>query len=358
MGVARPPLLIMDKQSFIRDNLYQLSLLSICILPLSILYLFLQIIHRLYFSIFTSSVYNCPIPIISIGNIVSGGSGKTPFTVFLVRYLTKAGKLVAVSHRDYKGKYEQQNQLLSDREGLLPEVMEAGDEAALLAEKLRGIPVIAGKNRKKSLQILANKYLDLDYIILDDSFQHLRVHHDYDFILFQSKAGYGNGFVLPAGILREPLSTLNKADFIVWNGKDPITPRLLSYGKPVLKGRTFSCGIRDRKGNKVALETLMEKNLALISAIGYPHGFEETIHSMGLSFSYHYRLPDHYRYTNMAFIKRLKREFNVQKYDYLITTEKDFIKLRKARSRLPILVVEIEFIPDDESLQYLTCLTD
>ncbi len=347
----------MDTQNFIQSNLLKRTILSYLLYPLSCVYSLLQIIHRFYYRIFPKSIYHSPIPVISIGNIVSGGSGKTPFTVFLVKYLTNAGKRVAVSHRDYKGNYENDNEFLSNREGLLPQVMEAGDEAALLAEKLLGIPVIAGKSRKRSLILLAETYPDLDYIILDDSFQHLKVHHDYDFILFKARAGIGNGFVLPAGILREPLSALKDADFIVWNGTQPIVNQLLTYPLPILKGSTESREIKDIHQNIIPLEKLKDKKLALLSGIGYPQGFEDTVHKMGLSFLHHYRVPDHYDYTSKLFRRHLKRGFQIQKYDYLITTEKDFIKLRQIHLRLPILIVEIEFIPEAESLPLISFLT-
>ena len=98
--------------------------------------------------------------------------------------------------------------MISDENQVLDLAKEAGDEAFLLASKLPGIPVIAGRNRKKAIQILEEKYPELEYIILDDSFQHLKVEHDLDFVVFNAIGGMGNGFVLPAGILRESISAL------------------------------------------------------------------------------------------------------------------------------------------------------
>ncbi|HNX00947.1 MAG TPA: tetraacyldisaccharide 4'-kinase [Candidatus Cloacimonadota bacterium] len=338
----------MDKQNIISKNLYQRSFLSYILLPLSLLNIAIQFSHRMIYRFFPSRIFFSPIPVISIGNIVSGGSGKTPFTVVMANYLTNAGKKVAVSHRDYKGQFETGNQFISDRQGILPELSYAGDEAALLAEKLPGIPVIAGRNRRKSIKMLAERYKDLDYIILDDSFQHLKVHHDKDFVIFNSKAGYGNGFVLPSGILREPLSSLQYTDFIVWNGNDPVPPRICSINKPIIQGTTQCTGLKDMSGNRFDLSMLKNKKLVLLSGIGYPLGFEDTIKSLGLQFPKHYALPDHYQYTDDRFLAELADAVSAGAFDFIITTEKDYVKLRKTGKNLPLLIVEIEFMPDEE----------
>ena len=135
-------------QKFIENHLYKRSILSYLLFPISIKYSILQKCRRRFYQVFSSLIYKSKIKVISIGNIVSGGSGKTPFTIFLTRYLQEKGFRVAVSHRGYKGKFEKKNILISDRNNIFDSARDAGDEAYLLASKLKGIPVIVGRDQK------------------------------------------------------------------------------------------------------------------------------------------------------------------------------------------------------------------
>jgi tetraacyldisaccharide 4'-kinase len=203
----------MQTQNLIQRHLLRRSILSYLLFSFSVLNAFLQIMHRKYYQWFPSRRKQFKPLVISIGNIVSGGSGKTPFTLFLAGILQKQGFKLAVSHRGYKGAFERENRLISNRTQVLTDAPFAGDEAYLLAEKLSGIPVVVGKNRSVSLQILQQNYPDLDIVLLDDSFQHLQVAHDLEIVLFQASVGLGNGFLLPAGFLREPVSALKSGRF-------------------------------------------------------------------------------------------------------------------------------------------------
>jgi len=322
-------------QKMIEQNLYRKSLLSYLLWPLSIIYSLILILRRKIHP----SGYQSRCKIISVGNIVSGGSGKTPVTIFLAKHLQKLGKKVAVSHRGYKGKFENKNKLISDENKVFDFAKDAGDETYLLATKFIGIPVIAGRNRKKSIQILEEKYPDLDYIILDDSFQHLKIQHDLDFVIFNAIGGIGNGFVLPAGILREPLGALKYADYIVFNGTCEIPDKIKKYDIPILKGGYKIKQISDIEGNLIN----PEGKLALLSGIGLPRSFENTIHQTGLSFEKHFRFPDHYDFKDKEIIKQISANVKLEKINYLLTTEKDFAKLRFIEHDLPLVIVEVEF---------------
>ena len=326
-------------QNLIEKNLYEKSLISYILWPVSFKYSLILKLRRL----FIKRGYKSKCKIISVGNIVSGGSGKTPVTIFLAKHLQMQGKKVAVSHRGYKGKFENENKLISDETKVFDFARDAGDETFLLATKLAGIPVIAGKDRKKSIQYLEEKYPDLEYIILDDSFQHLKVQHDYDFVVFNAIGGIGNGFVLPAGILREPLSALKYSNYIVFNGKGKISNKIEKYNKPILKGEYQIKRFANIEGHEIN----PEGKLALLSGIGLPSSFEDTVHKAGLHFEKHFRFPDHYNFKNNKIIKQISADIKLGKIDYLLTTEKDFAKLQFIKHHLPLIIVEVEFVLDN-----------
>jgi len=331
-------------QKFIENHLYKRSLLSYLLWPVSLKYALLQKCRRGFYKLFSSLVYKSKFKIMSVGNIVSGGSGKTPFTIFLTKYLTEKGFKVAVSHRGYKGKFEKKNVMISDRNEIFEFAEEAGDEAYLLASKLKGIPVIVGKNRKASIEILGKKFSDLDYIILDDSFQHLKVFHDLDFVVFNEIGGIGNGFVLPAGILRESISALKFADYIVFNGEGEVPEKLLKSEKPVLKGNYKIKRFYDINENEISLETLKKSKITLLSAIGLPSSFENTIQKSGLKFEKHFRFPDHYDFKDKTILQNIEKELEKDKIGFLLTTEKDFAKLKFVENNLPLVIMEVEFV--------------
>ncbi|NQV19162.1 MAG: tetraacyldisaccharide 4'-kinase [Armatimonadetes bacterium] len=326
-------------QNYIENHLYKRSLLSYLLWPISFKYSLFLKLRRLL----TKQGYRSKCKIISVGNIVSGGSGKTPFTIFLTRYLQEKGFKVAVSHRGYKGKFEEKNVLISDRNKIFDCAKVSGDEAYLLASKLTGIPIIVGRNRKASIKILEEKYPELDYIILDDSFQHLKVFHDLDFVVFNEIGGIGNGFVLPAGILRESISALKFTDYIVFNGEGEVPEKLLKFGKPILKGNYKIKRFYDINENEISFETLKKSKIALLSAIGMPKSFENTIRKSGLEFEEHFRFPDHYDFKDKTILQNIEKELEKVKIVFLLTTEKDFAKLQFIEHSLPLVIVEVEF---------------
>jgi tetraacyldisaccharide 4'-kinase len=335
----------MNSQKFIENNLYKRSLLSYLLWLVSLKYSWLLRLRRKVYQKNPKLSYRSTVTIISVGNIVSGGSGKTPFTIFLAKNLAGKGFKVAVSHRGYKGKFENENKLISNREEVHYFARDAGDEAYLLAQKLKGIPIITGKNRRLSVRILEKKYPDLDYIILDDSFQHLTVKHDIDFVLFNEVGGLGNGFVLPAGILRESLFALKFADYIVWNGNGEIHKKLIETGKSIIKCKYKISRFYDSNGRDVQISK--DKSYALLSGIGIPKSFEKTIYETGINFTKHFTFSDHFSYEDLRELQRIRIEMETMQLDYLITTEKDFAKLVNIQHALPIIVAEAELIVEN-----------
>ncbi|MBC8384632.1 MAG: tetraacyldisaccharide 4'-kinase, partial [Candidatus Cloacimonetes bacterium] len=180
---------------------------------------------------------------------------------------------------------------------------------------------------------------------------HLKVKHDLDFVVFNETGGIGNGFVLPAGILRESLSALKYADQIVVLGENDIPEEIQKYDKPVLKGFYRIKRFYDPDGKDVPLRILQNSRITLLSGIGQPKSFENTIRKSGLSFEKHFRFSDHFDYNNEQILNDLKME--MENFDHLLTTEKDFAKLKfKDISGMKIIVVEVGFELTEGSLEF------
>jgi len=294
------------------------------------------------------TAYVSPIPVISVGNITLGGNGKTPFTIYLAQLLIKSGYRVAVSHRDYKGAFENKVTLLSDFDKCSSKISQACDEAALLAEKLHGVPVIAGKDRTLAIRTLADTFPTLDFIILDDSFQHLKIKHDLDILIFNTSSGIGNGFVLPAGILREPVRVIKLSDLNIVSG-DKIPTEIEKYKEKNLYGHLIPEAFFDLKGTEYPAHILQTSKNVLLSAIGNPLSFENTISKIGINFLKHFAYPDHYSYKSEKWQSDLKRFITEQNAEYIITTEKDIIKLKNTKLPAKLITLHVKFCFENSS---------
>ena len=338
----------MNLQKIIEKNLIKRSPISYALLPLSIIYSQLQKVRRFYYQRFSNLSYQASKKIICVGNIVSGGSGKTPFVIFLAKYLTDKGKKVAISHRGYKGEFENSIKIISDENGLYPKASKAGDEAFLIANSIKGIPVIVGRNRSLAVKTLEKRFTDLDYIILDDSFQHLKVKHNIDFILFNENTGIGNGFVLPAGLLREPLSAIQFADVIVWNGSN-IPKEILSFGKKVLTATYKIVFLYNKNEKEIPLSKIINAKNILVSGIGTPVSFENLIKKNGIPFAEHLKFEDHHKYTAQS-ITKMKEFAQLNSAKNIIITEKDWSKIKFIKNDLNLIIVKAKFEISDVSV--------
>lgn len=321
----------MSSHKFIEEHWSKTTLISIILLPFALFFCFIQKIRRFCFKIGIFKQHKSKCKIISIGNLTLGGSGKTPLTIFLAKYLRNKGRTIAIAHRGYKGKFENTIKLISDNNSVYDYAKDAGDEPFLLAINLPGIPVIVGKNRTEAIKFLENKFSP-NYIILDDSFQHLKVKHDLDFLLFNAKNPIGNGFVIPAGMLREPKSEIKFCDFIVFNNctEDFEIPNWLKkFSKPIIQTefqiKTF---VSYRTNENKDVSYFKEKKIFLISGIGNPNSFENSIRSLGMNFSHHYIFPDHHNFKYKKDILPIIQRGIEEKINAILTTEKDFMKLQ------------------------------
>jgi len=291
--------------------------------------------------------------VISVGNLTMGGNGKTPFTILLAKALHSRGMKVAISHRGYKGAYEHKIRLISNEKSIIKDAQLAGDEPLLIAENLPGIPVIVGKNRRAAIQYL-DAVIIPDVIILDDSFQHLKVTHDFDIVLLNAKKPFGNGFVTPAGTLREPVGILKYADCLVLNdiSDNQIIPyKIQKFSKTVISTKyEIETLVAYKNNDSHSPESI--KEAILISGIGNPVSFEKSIERIGIRIITHYTFPDHHKFD-------LEKDINpiIDKHRdaVIITTEKDFVKLSKFYFEIPMYYAKLKVAVQEEK-QFNTLL--
>ncbi len=272
---------------------------------------------------------------ISIGNLASGGSGKTPFCIYLAGLLRDSGLRVAISHRGYKGSLERFAAVVSDGERILTTVSESGDEADLLARRLTGVPVAVGKERCAAVSLLLASFPDTQLVLLDDAFQHLKIARDLDIVCFDSKIGLGNGRVLPAGYLREPLSALPPRSLLAVINKDvspdptAINGLLAATGLPVIKLGQQVTGLVDTRGEVSDPSLLAGKRVLLVSGIAHPDSFSRTVRTLDVTVLQHLSYPDHHAFSDVSEAEKLAGLCQKYQAEYLLCTEKDLTKLSR-----------------------------
>ncbi len=349
----------MIQKLLIEKHLLRRSPLSYILYPLSALYSKILVSRR---KLRSRSQYKAPVPIISIGNIVSGGSGKTPITIAVAQILIQRGYQIAVSHRGYKGKYENTPIIIADNTGVFPIAEYAGDEAYLLATRLQNCPVVVGKDRTNAIRLLTDQYPNLDMIIMDDSFQHLKVFHDIDIITFNSEIGLGNGFVIPAGYLREPTSALHSDSILILNShpgisiSNTLAPIMEQFKDRIFHSRLNILGVFDQDNNPVHplvyLSTVdgsastpgtKHSRFVAVSGIAFPKSFDDTLAEIGINVLNSFHFPDHEAYRNVSKLEQIDLYCIENGIQFIISTEKDIMKLRTGYSfSVPLLYLKIE----------------
>ncbi len=291
-------------------------------------------------------------PVISVGNVTAGGTGKTPVVSFLTEWLLLGGLRPTILTRGYGAKMNlSKSHQVSDGQRLLLSQEEAGDEATYLALNLKNTSVWIGANRVQSGQ-LATKSSDTNIFILDDGFQHRRLRRNVDLVLLDALNPWGWGAVLPRGLLREPKGGITRADAILISRSNQVTSLQLkkltdeiSKIAPVLPiiclthAPTKVC---DLKGQEViSLESLREKRVCLFCGLGNPQGFFLTVAELGAQILDEVPFPDHYVYQeeDLLFLATKAKE---QGAEVLLTTEKDGVKIFERDYGLPIWVLKIE----------------
>ncbi len=295
-----------------------------------------------------------PCPVISVGNITVGGTGKTPFVIMLARILQARGFRPAILSRGYGGKSSREVNIVSNGKTILLDAVVVGDEPLLIAQSLPGIPVITGARRIKTGKAAIDQF-GANVLICDDAFQHREIFRDIDLVLLDSSNPLGNKHLLPRGELRESSSGLNRTDCFILTKSEQAQPV-----DPVVDGIAQSSNIpifravhkpQDlTKGDKSAswpISELQGKKICAFCGIAQPESFKKILLKSDADVISFHPFPDHYSYS-LYDLEELKSIYLNSGADYLVTTEKDVMRLRRYPEYLKILYalrIEMQIVP-------------
>ena len=308
-----------------------------------------------------------PCKVISVGNITVGGAGKTPMVLFLAEMLYNKGLSPVVLSRGYKGGAEKYGGIVSDGRTIYMKVEDTGDEPMMMATRLRkiGVPVIVGRDRFKSGK-LAIKSFQPDVILLDDAYQHLKLWRDLNLVLLDSRRPFGNSFLLPRGILREPETALSRGDIFILTrtercqhslknrlrrviGSKPI---YTAFHQPFLakwvRGHTIAQRSPSEEITDIDISLLHGKKVFGFSGMAVNNNFKQTLESMDCELVGFNGFADHHPYSHKD-IMSLMRSASRTGADTLCTTEKDYVRLSRYMPLsvdLAVLGVEISLGDD------------
>ena len=260
-------------------------------------------------------------PIVSVGNIAFGGSEKTPLVIELLALLQEKGYRPALIARGYKGRWEKKGGILSDGKNILGTWEDSGDESFLVAQNLPEVGVFVGKDRRKSCQ-KAHRF-GFDVGVLDDGFQHLRLHRDLDIVLYNPEKKM---------LLREPISSLKRADILLIKLRDKIKKKISSSEKT-----TFFYSVQSRgfyqleEREEVKAESLKRKKVIAFCGIAQPERFLSLLKREGIAPLSFLTFPDHHPFPPSS-IEKILDSCKRSGAEAVIMTEKDAVKLA---SRLP-----------------------
>ncbi len=298
-----------------------------------------------------------PAPVISIGNLSVGGTGKTPLTIWMCEFLLEIGFHPAVLSRGYGAKGKNPGRIPPSLDERLLELF--GDEPVMMSEYLPSTPVWVGRDRAASggAALVGGS---VDVIVLDDGFQHLALDRDLDIVLLDCRNPFGNGFVLPAGPLREPASNLKRADVFVITHADgnvdsaPLKNRLGSLFPTI---PSFACrhilrGIRlERGGPLFHPGDLSGRRAVAFAGIAAPESFFDDIRKAGIDVCQSFDFPDHHRYASEDILQILSSAWR-HGAGLIITTAKDFTRLPPfLRNIFAVAEIGIDFGKDGEDFR-------
>ncbi len=326
------------------------TILRAVLTPLAILYAAGLWIYLLPFALGIRRKTRLTCPVISIGNLTTGGTGKTPTTAALCRMLSERGMKTVILSRGYGGANEHGCAIASDGHRVRLTAQMAGDEACMLAHMLPNIPVLVGKDRRQS-GARAEAEFRPDVIVMDDGMQYWQLDRNVEIVLLDAIEPFDNGYTLPRGLLREPASHLRRAAVILVTRSHVADRKTLDHtmarirslapGKPVFTADLIPHALRQVEPPQMLdIHSLRGRRVACLSAIGNPSSFESMLGDLGAILCTTLRLPDHSRPSAQE-LEALFQRADEANASAIVTTEKDAIKLDGGHYSLPIIVLQV-----------------
>ena len=302
------------------------------------------------------------VPVISVGNVTAGGTGKTPLVEWIARTLAAEGLRPCIVTRGYRRKAKGRI-VASNGTEISATLEEAGDEAFMLAESLKGKAAVVCDVDRVAGASWAIENLKSDVIILDDGFQHRRLARDLDIVTVDATKPWGNGNLLPAGTLREPLAALSRADcFVITRADDTVQTaalraelRKLNAEAPILASVVKLSQVRALANGPDAPLDPKGHAIAAFCAIGNPESFFALLKRAGFEMKYERAFRDHHRF-RQSDLDRVEDGARKAGAELLLTTAKDAGKLRELKLGMPCYVVEIaiDIAPSEDFRRLLT----
>ncbi len=327
--------------------------------PLSFVYYFCFIFRKFLYKSGLKKSQSLPCQVISVGNLTWGGTGKTPLVEFIAQRLNS--KKVVILSRGYGRRGEKEKVVLvSDESRILAGVREAGDEPYLLAKKLPGRPVIVGSNRFNSGRWAINRFQPWT-IILDDGFQHWPLKRNIDLMVIDSTNPFGNRWLIPAGILREPLNQLKRAQVIFLSRVNEDKNQIAGLKKRIRKFNAHAPIVETifepvefhlwPGGARKTKEFIQKKSIFMLAGLNSPSSFRYSLRQLGGNLVGEAVYPDHYYY-RPGDLSEVINSAKLKKAEFIVTTEKDEVRLPKVLVKFPILVskVKLKVINGEEVL--------
>ncbi|WP_028130357.1 tetraacyldisaccharide 4'-kinase [Selenomonas sp. AE3005] len=299
--------------------------------------------------------------VISLGNVTVGGTGKTPTAQRLASDIRDMGYKVVILNRGYRAKWHGKVGIVSDGQRLHMTAADAGDEAFMLAKHLPKVPVLIGADRSVTGQYAIENF-GAEVAILDDGFQHWQLERDMDILLVDAVNVFGNGYMLPRGTLREPISHISRADVCLLTKVDQAAEGSREYIRDTVHRYNDGAQIVesiheprrfipladwyvDIAGEGVDVNQMRGRKIMAVSAIGNPASFEQTLSDLGVIIIESLRYPDHHDYSMLEMSDILRQAENMGA-EAIVITEKDAVKIPMevvhAGSTVPVYVICVE----------------
>ena len=328
-------------------------------MPVVPLYGFITILRNWFFDIGILRSIDVGVPVISVGNISTGGTGKTPIVKSIATILIEHGKRVAIISRGYR-RSTRGTVVVSSGKNILADADSAGDEPLLLAEQLRTAIVIADEDRVRGAK-KAVKEFGAEVIVLDDGFQHRYIKRANDIVLIDAEQSPFDTSLLPAGYRRELISSFKRADAVVVTKVsaenealpllerkelDSILDKFSSSFQPTGIRHLFGRKLDSLSGVKQSLEMLKGHTAIALCGIARPESFQRSLEWCGVNVKKYFNFSDHHKFTHNE-VEQVLRSFNAHKTNFIITTEKDAVRLKQFETilkQIPIVVLTMEVV--------------